>query len=84
MKEFYKVLVDYFSASRKASWKKQEVVSKIKDLYINEMEKKDERPKRPRIFGSFYDYPTKSSEESARCLEPGTEGAGSTIPHNKE
>jgi len=55
MKEFYKVLVDYFSASRKASWKKQEVVSKIKDLYINEMEKKNERTNRPRVIGSLYD-----------------------------
>ena len=55
MKEFYKILMDYFVASRKASWKKQEVVSKIKDLYIEEMEKKDERPNRPRIVGSLYD-----------------------------
>jgi len=58
MKEFYKILMDYFVASRKASWKKQEVVSKIKDLYIEELEKKDERPKGPsgpRITGSPYD-----------------------------
>jgi len=60
MKEFYKVLVSHFAASRKASWKKQEVVSKIKDLYIEEMEKKNERKPYPptggrRVVGSLYD-----------------------------
>ena len=40
-KDFYSKLTNYFFETKKTGWGKHEIVSKIKDLYIEWLEEKE-------------------------------------------